>query len=92
MKDKYKEDERKTIIRIGFSLLKNIQGNDVFFKQRATRWFGSRCSISPSWVDSTCFGLHALSKQPSLCFGDYCVFIQIHHHKELMKSIECHGT
>lgn len=70
-------------------MLKIIQGNDFFLK-RAIRWFGPRCSSSPSWVDSTCFGLNVFSKEPSLCFGDYCVFIQIHHHKELMKFIKCH--
>lgn len=72
-------------IKRGFSLLRIIQGNEFFFKQRTIRWLGLKCNNSP-WVDSTCFGMHELSKEPSLCFGDYYIFIQIHHHQELMKS------
>ncbi len=49
-----------------------IQGNDFKKKQKTMRWLGPRCNNNP-WVDSTCFGLHELSKEPSLRFGDYYI-------------------
>lgn len=41
-------------------------------KQKTMKWLRPRCNNNP-WVDSTCFGLHELSKEPSLRFGDYYI-------------------